>query len=393
MSNVETRPHLFIFRQIYFKGLKAIINKEGVMKNIDYHEFLPRNIYVFFYNVFFNFYRKIPLKYRKYFENILYNLSLNNEINFSPLIDKEQYKKAFWNGALITFFFCFVVISVWTAIEGTLYGTDINKIYFINDYANLVNYIILCPLYIGLNSMLICLTLKGWINLKKIPEKFFSRNAKKPILPFSILTVIVLSLSTVFTINYIYECQNPSTYQKIYWFIEAINKNGERIFSALGIYYILLTFILFNISILAIMFFLPIFLFSIEIGKSIKKIKGNEVININLLKENLSYFKIVAKGLIVIYMLNLITWKWQNPEGSINFLIMAVLLTFFGIFFVSIPRYYIEFELIKYKIRKYNFSKDESVLNYEHLMKYNDSMFVYILDAIILTILISYILV
>ncbi|GAH22294.1 unnamed protein product, partial [marine sediment metagenome] len=72
---------------------------------------------------------------------------------------------------------------------------------------------------------------------------------------------------------------------------------------------------------------------------------------------------------------------------------LSLFIPFFGIFFVSIPRYYIEFELIKYKIRKYNFSKDESVLNYEHLMKYNDSMFVYILDAIILTILISYILV
>jgi len=362
------------------------------MKYNNYNKYLPQNIYIFCYKVFFDFYRKIPLKYRKIFENILFTLSLNNEIDFSPLINKKEYKRAFWNGALITFFFCFVVISVWTAIEGSLYGTDKNKIYFINDYANLVNYFVLCPLYIGLNSMLICIILKGWINLKSIPKKFFSRNAKKPILPFSILIIIVLSLSTIFTINYIYECQNPSTYQRVYWFIEAISKNGERVFSALGIYYILLTFILFNIAILAIMLFLTLFLFCIEVGKSIKETKGNEIINFDLLKDNLSYFTIgyiIAKGLIVLYMLNVITWKWQRPEGSVNFLIMAVLLTFFGIFFVSIPRYYIELEWFKYKVRKYRFTKDESILSYEYLLPYHENMIGIILDVIIFSALIS----
>lgn len=365
------------------------------MKYVDYNKYLPpNNIYIFFYKLFFDFYRKIPLKWRKYFEKILFGLSLNNEINFSYLINKKECKRAFWSGALITFFFCFVVILVWTAKEGSLYGTDKNKIYFINDYANLVNYFLLCPLYVGLNSMLICLTLKGWIKLKSIPEKFFSRKVKKPFLPFSVLIILVFSLSTIFTINYIHECQNPNTYQRIYWFIEAVNKDGERIFSGLGIYYILLNFILLNISILAIMFFFPLFLFCIEVGKSIKKTKGNKVISFDLLKENLSYFTIgymIAKGLIVLYMINIITWKWQKPEGSVNFLIMAVLLTFFGIFFVSIPRYYIEIEWFKYSVRKYRATGDKSTLHYENLLPYQENIVVIILDAIILSILISFI--
>jgi hypothetical protein len=43
-------------------------------------------------------------------------------------------------------------------------------------------------------------------------------------------------------------------------------------------------------------------------------------------------------------MLNAYTWRWSHPQGSYNLILMGLALSFFGVIFVSIPRYYLELQ-------------------------------------------------
>ena len=70
--------------------------------------------------------------------------------------------------AALTFVMCFGVVFVWSAMVGTLIGSDPSRLYFLKDWANLLNYILLCPLYIGFGAVLIATTVRGWAELKQL---------------------------------------------------------------------------------------------------------------------------------------------------------------------------------------------------------------------------------
>jgi uncharacterized RDD family membrane protein YckC len=73
------------------------------------------------------------------------------------------------------------------------------------------------------------------------------------------------------------------------------------------------------------------------------------------IREMLSDFTqayIVMKLLAVMLVLNAYTWKYERPEGSLNVAAMNAALLLFGVFFISVPRYYIELEWFRFRVRR-----------------------------------------
>ncbi len=66
--------------------------------------------------------------------------------------------------ASLTFIMCFVVIIIWSAITGTLRGTGPSRVYFLKDWVNLLDYMVLCPLYMGFGAVLVATTVR-WLSL------------------------------------------------------------------------------------------------------------------------------------------------------------------------------------------------------------------------------------
>jgi len=222
------------------------------------------------------------------------------------------------------------------------------------------------------------------LNFKQIISAY---SPNKKYLTFQLLLVVLVSVSTFFSVNYILECLNPTIYPKVGWYISKTTENGTRILGGLGIYYTILTFILTTISIMGLLSFFPLFTSSLEIASSFNKKSQKTELDFRKIKENLILFSngyLIAKLLAAIYMLNAFTWKWEKPQGSFNIIIMGSILTFFGIFFISIPRYYIEYEWHKYKIEKYKINKDEKLLNYDDIRPFKIKLIVHFVDTIII---------
>ena len=92
-------------------------------------------------------------------------------------------------------------------------------------------------------------------------------------------------------------------------------------------------------------------------------------ITFDTIKDILSSFTsayVVLKLLAVTLVIHVYTWQMSKPEATFSFKITTLALVIFGVFFISIPRYYIELEWFKFRVRRERASGvPESQLNRE----------------------------
>lgn len=266
---------------------------------------------------------------------------------------RPTYAGFFW-GAGLTFFFCFIVTAVWNLVDGTFYGTDINRIYFSHDVTDLINFGVLCPLYVGFSVQLVVLLLHCWTRLAN-PEGYVVDTA--PRLPYTSIGIgilLTLSIGAGVTVNYMRECLTPSVLPKINWWVGHVAPDGSRILNSLGIYYALLIFVLLSICLMAVLAFMSLFFLCVRFGKIVGNQPVESDINLETLRDTLSDFTqayIVLKLLAVVLVFNVYTWKirFVDPRASLNFIAMCVAIVLFGVFLISAPRYYIELEWYRFR--------------------------------------------
>jgi hypothetical protein len=178
---------------------------------------------------------------------------------FCTTLRNRPTRAGFFWGAGLTFFFCFVVTAVWTLLDGTFSGIDKNIMYFSRDITDIINFGVLCPLYVGLSVQLVVLLVHCWARLAN-PEGFVVVGPQR--LPFASIgfgIFLIVSISAAGTVNYIRECLNPSVLPRVGWWVGHVASDGSRVLSPLGIYYALLNFSLLSICVMAALAFMSLF--------------------------------------------------------------------------------------------------------------------------------------
>jgi hypothetical protein len=316
---------------------------------------------------------------------ILVGISPEVPVSLGKLFSNRGTRRAGIFGAAMTFLACFVVILVWCSLTQTLRGNQPGRIYFLNDYANILNYTLICPLYVGLSCALITTVLRGWSKLAEFAEPDSSSGRR-------LITAAGVIFSAIFfaslsTSNYIAECLNPKTYSLTAWYVTEVI-DGRRVIGALGIYYAVINFSLLVIIIVAAYAFLSLFVVSVQVGDRLKKWNPVQPFSFDQLSKQLSTFTeayLISKLLAAAIMLNAFTYKWARPYHSINFWLFGAAITFFGVFFVSFPRYYIELEWLQLKFRmmQQNGAPAETP-SYDDLRPFRTRLIVYALDGLLI---------
>lgn len=271
-------------------------------------------------------------------------------------------------GFITTFFFAFIVNVIGTALNGSLMGETIfagkvafesppATIYFLDDWWNLLLYLIVCPTYVGLTCWLVVIVIKGYGEIKAFKQNEISYNNRPGrfrILKSMALGILILSVAFFLTTNYINDIMILVTQGKYYWFLTKMG--NEYQIGTLGIYYFLLNFSLLITTLIALTFFMSVYSLIMRVGRALES--KNEIGNLefNTLKEKLSMFTeayIVTKGIVACYVANI--WIWaDSPLGkgvTENFAVAVILLTIIGVFMVSFPRYFVELQWYKLKLR------------------------------------------
>jgi hypothetical protein len=285
----------------------------------------------------------------------LFAISPSVPDTFLDLVRRKSTRRAFWWGAGLTFFFCFIVITVWSIVDGTFSGADSTRVYFSKDLTNLLEYILICPVYVGLSVQLIVLVLASYARLCRPTGLAETAAVTLPRTSIGVSAFIVLALSASITINYIKEVLDPRLYPKVGWWVERVTADGTRVLSPLGLYYAILNFSLLSICLTAALAFLALFFLCVRFGKMIGDQPVTNEITFDTIKDMLSTFTsayVVLKLLAVALVVHVYTWKMWKPETTLSFKLTTTALVIFGVFFISIPRYYIELEWFRFRVRR-----------------------------------------
>lgn len=287
-------------------------------------------------------------------------------VSLARSISGKAGKKAAFIGYLITFIFCFVVTAISTVTKGTFSGNDPNWVYFSRDWTNIALYVVICPLYVGLGCWLAVTVISGLSEVKRLSLEIQEVNVvsrRRNPLKAPLLALLILGIAFFATSNYVTEITSPENVAKHYWFVEYSQATGRRL-GSLGVYYFLLNFVLLVITLLSITFFMSSFSGLIDVGNALAKKKSKMKLDFPILKAKLATSTevyLIAKFLTVLYMLNIYLWRATPLGKTTNLFVAAFFVSLIGVFFVSIPRYFVELQWYRYYHRIQETSLDSEV--------------------------------
>ncbi|MGA2351659.1 MAG: hypothetical protein ABSF70_14590 [Terracidiphilus sp.] len=310
----------------------------------------------------------IPHKVRDFFALLLFRISPDVPESLSSACNNANLSAVFVIAYSLTFIMCFLVVIIWCAMNGTLRGGDPSRLYFLKDWVNLLNYTLLCPLYVGFGAVLITTTVKGWADLSNMThtEETHARPFRQYGAAFLLLLLIVM-VALFGNARFMAENMNPAIYPLNYWFIDHTNLDGSRVIGALGFYYGLLNFCLLFFTLLVTAAFVSEFRLLFQVAESLDRLCLKQPVSTELLRNRLNSFTqayLAGKLAVASYMANALVWKTSQAQHSTNLLFLGAALTLFGVVFLSIPRYYIELQWFRLRAAS---AADATTIGYEDL--------------------------
>ena len=260
-----------------------------------------------------------------------------------------------WWGSGLAWVFCFWLPLSWSVLAHTFSGTDQTRLYFSRDRTNLIEYFALCPIYVGLAVHFVVLFCASWKRLSDPPGLVIPKVHRLPDAPIGRGGFLVLSLSSLFTVGFIRGTLDPVVSPKVGWWVGHVAPDGSRVLNALGLYYTLLNFSLLIVCVSAALAFLSFLLLSVEFGRVLAKQPVSSGMDLAAIRGLLSDFNqayAVLKLLAATLVLNVYTWKWDVGGGTVNFIALNAVLGVFGVFLISLPRYYLELKWFEYRNRR-----------------------------------------
>ncbi len=305
------------------------------------------------------------MKARDTFYYIITNIfslfpNIKNDKKLFVLDTEDWFKKEGMIILIASWTVLLFVNSILSMIAGDFFPDNTPQtINFLEDFPNLINYILIVPLYtlIGITFIIHSRRIReNLFNSKLFLELKFSFNKRNH--SFAVLFYFVLAF--VFSIIVIaFYGSELNEYKYNFWF-----QAGEsRIQIAHNIYYMIYSFVLLLIVLTSVAFHFEMFWIAKKIGATLKKLileNKNEKKKSNTIPPILFEYKKIkeifapfislytlSKILIIAILLNLYTWKAQEPDfvGMLDVSIIAYALL--GAAIVSYPRYHIQYWIYK----------------------------------------------
>lgn len=270
--------------------------------------------------------------------------------------------------ALATVFFLYLVNAFWAGVNGRLLpdGTN-NSLQFFEDIPNIINYTIICTVYV---TFCICFLMHigklrtNMFSNQLLKESGFTRPpefaAKWSLIFWSVLVVFF----GTFTIAHYAEEIGQS--KNIFWF-QSAHQSGAKLLTAHGYYYIFMNLILNFIVCATAAAHFELFAVSSLISKQLKKIHKRmvsgsvprEKVIMSPIMDNEKYRDIfspfnsmylLSKVVAVALLANMYTWRAEETGTWKMLPISILLLSVAATAAVSFPRYHIQYWLFKVRL-------------------------------------------
>ena len=246
------------------------------------------------------------------------------------------------------------VQGLWAALNGTFLPDDnLATRTFLEDHANLINYLILVPAYCLLGYAFLTQSYRTRSLLVErgvpIADRWDGVNVfRKGILGACAVLVIAFIGISVYAVE-------AREYRLQFWFMSSAPPNAQ--FGAAGFYYLFTNvFLLVFILWVAFSHFELARLGSdlagildrvIEEGDdtALREWEENDVVRSRLAP--FSSFIVTSKFLVLTLFLNMLTWRLNEPSVTVMYGLGVLFVAVFGIWVFSLPRYSVQFRLFR----------------------------------------------
>ncbi|MCH8034850.1 MAG: hypothetical protein IH950_13975 [Bacteroidetes bacterium] len=255
---------------------------------------------------------------------------------------------------LFLFLFLFVIQGYWSFLNDRFFPDNLsNTKNFLEDWVDLLNYSIICEAYVILGIIFLTQKYSIYDSLKE--SGFLSKTFET--IPYKsngfVGISLVLFVATFSSIGYTFEV---NTYSDFYWFMSTPPPNVT--FGPNGYYYLFMNQLLLLFIIFVGLNHLGLFHISSVIVKEIEgdvnKISESEArekwTNENLLKSRMQPFSqliLVSKAFVLVITINLLLWKYNQPDIKQMYELSVLVTAIFGIWIFALPRYYIQYRIFK----------------------------------------------
>lgn len=290
--------------------------------------------------------RRLGRMIGQFWSRIFFTISPSVPVDLSRCVGEVVIRRLFIIAASIGLLFSLVFSIAFSWVDGTLYGSDPGRLYLLGDRWNLLLYTVCTPVYVALATCMVVLVVQHWARMATFRDRLGGQESHGRHL--GVALAIGFGLSALLITSYLRDALNPRVVRPTYWFVDVVN--GVRTLNRTGYYYLLLNFGLLFITLLAIAAF---FTLSVEVLRVGRRLSGGKVESFQELRDQLETFTtayLLAKILAATYMFNAFVWKASPLGTSSNIVVAGLAITVVGVFFIAVPRLYVELKWFQYAV-------------------------------------------
>lgn len=294
----------------------------------------------------------------------------------------------FWSAAAVTFLLCFVTTGIWASCIGKFSGTESQVRYFLADWHNLILYAVVCPTYVGLATVLIATVIGGYWELRRLEEEVGSGELEISRVRWRVpaLVLFILAVALTLTSLYISDVTNFDKVGYAYWFVDRIESSSILRLNSLGVYYFLLNFILLLVTLISLAFFMSAFAATVRVASALVHVQNDSPLIAQSMKTKLQTFVgayLAAKLQVGAYIINFWIWEKSPLGNNGNIIITHIFLVLIGVFFLAIPRDYIQLQWHRYKLRYPSHEHEE--MNVDNLIEGRAAVWATAVDQLLIS--------
>jgi hypothetical protein len=285
-------------------------------------------------------------------------------------------KTSGWLVALLTSVFLFGGNAVWAYFDGQLFpDANAATLNFFEDWPNMINYTVVCPLYVMLCTCFLVhiRRLRSGLRNAALFETLRMEATPSRVTTQRLVIIGALCLLGSFVSISVFAGE-LKRYPQLYWF-QTLGVGGEKVASAHSFYYVLTNFALNVIVLATLAMHLELFAVAAIVSRRLQQLRdakgeaatgsggeapgGSSDIS-QWSKDRLvqmfapfSALYLVSKAIVIVLLVNMYTWKAAQLSffGLLDMTI--VILGLAGAAIVSYPRYHIQYWLFR-TWRSYN---------------------------------------
>lgn len=287
----------------------------------------------------------IPATVRRVAYDSIASISPDVPTNLQKLAGEPNGWRIFGYGFLAGLILCFGMTVVFTILAGTWSGSETNRVYFRQDWQNIILYLFVCPAYTGWCVWMVALFVGRSATLGTFADEIGAPRRRFRLARFPVTVIAMLSLTALIVFGYINDILNVANVPEAYWFMTAPGADGLRYLNSVGVYYVILNFCLMLVTAAAVFCFFAMFFDTLRVGHGLRTMPTGLGVDFATVATRLATFTeayLIAKLLCATYIVNVVVWRLSPLGATTNIELASMVLAAMGLFFISFPRYYVE---------------------------------------------------